>query len=380
VAWLSKDGDIVSKIISTCADDPEQDIFLLANNTKTGILVQNSNGFGLFAVNSINANDHFSWFDSSSNQSGDKIIFGGTWNPNGSWLSAQSNTLTNMYAVVASPDAKTVKFVSGIGTPSSGPSENKPFPPQTVLPVPDKGLPTDLGQLISTIFVWSLSIIGLVIFVRFFYAGFLWFTAAGNTTNVGKAKGIMKNAIYGTLVLFSAWLILNTINPDLVGGTFNLPGLPAGDTTGPGPGNTSCTDTVSLAKKYNEPSSIQNDPKLTALISCIKSKLPAGTALGEESTFDKSHPLCNYTRGNPVCGACSHAVNSCHYGGKSGSQGSLGIDFGEEKSGDKIIQAAIACGVPSGKARCENGSGARVSCSDTGATHIHISETSCDSN
>lgn len=94
------------------------------------------------------------------------------------------------------------------------------------LPVPSQGLPTDLGQLISAIFSWSLSIIGLVIFVRFFYAGFLWFTFAGNATNVGKAKDIMQNAVLGALVLFSAWLILNTINPDLVGGVLDLPGLP----------------------------------------------------------------------------------------------------------------------------------------------------------
>ena len=99
------------------------------------------------------------------------------------------------------------------------------FPPPLNLGVPSEGLPTDLGQLIEAIFSWSLSLIGLVIFVRFFYAGFLWFTAAGNTNRTGQAKDIMKNAIYGALILFSAWLILNTINPDLVGGGFDLPGL-----------------------------------------------------------------------------------------------------------------------------------------------------------
>ena len=114
---------------------------------------------------------------------------------------------------------------SGSGAPVA------PFPPSTTLPVPSEGLPTDLGQLIEAIFTWSLRLIGLVIFVRFFYAGFLWFTAAGNSSNVANAKKIMKNAVYGALVLFSAWLILNTINPDLVGGKFDLPGLPAGQST-----------------------------------------------------------------------------------------------------------------------------------------------------
>ena len=42
------------------------------------------------------------------------------------------------------------------------------FPPPLNLGVPSEGLPTDLGQLIGAIFSWSLSLIGLVIFVRIF--------------------------------------------------------------------------------------------------------------------------------------------------------------------------------------------------------------------
>ena len=257
--------------------------------------------------------------------------------------------------------------------------QGAPFPPANNLPVPSRGLPTDLGQMIGAIFIWSLGLIGLVIFVRFFYAGFLWFTAAGNASNVSKAKDIMWNAVYGTLILFSAWLILNTINPDLVRGTLNLPGLPATQNVAPSSGGAICSDTAAIARKYNEPATAQNDPKLTALISCIKSKLP-GVNLGSEFTTDQSKSICNLTRGNTECGTCSHTVNSCHYGGRTGVQGALAVDFGNEDSGDRIIEAAINCGVPATKARCENSSGNRVVCSDTNATHVHISETSCDAN
>lgn len=85
--------------------------------------------------------------------------------------------------------------------------------------------PTDLGQLIQQIFTWSLAVLGIAVFVMFFYAGFLWLTAAGNTARVGEAKDRMTNAIFGAILLLSAYLILNTINPDFVENSFNLPGL-----------------------------------------------------------------------------------------------------------------------------------------------------------
>lgn len=90
--------------------------------------------------------------------------------------------------------------------------------------IPSAGLP-GFGQLIGTIFTWSLNVLGIVVFVMIFYAGFKWFTAAGNTARVNEAKAQISNAILGAIILLAAWIILYTINPDLVGGTFTLPGI-----------------------------------------------------------------------------------------------------------------------------------------------------------
>ena len=111
------------------------------------------------------------------------------------------------------------------------------IPPQVTTTPPTQGLPTDLGQLISQIFTWSLGILGISVFVMFFYSGFLMLTAAGNTSKWGEAKNHMTNAIFGAILLLSSYLILYTINPDFVSNTVNLPGL---GTTTPGtnpPGN-----------------------------------------------------------------------------------------------------------------------------------------------
>ena len=99
------------------------------------------------------------------------------------------------------------------------------FQAQPVSAPPTQGLPTNLGQLISQIFTWSLGILGISVFVIFFYSGFLWLTAAGNTSKIGEAKTHMTNAVFGAILLLSSYLILYTINPDFVSSTVNLPGL-----------------------------------------------------------------------------------------------------------------------------------------------------------
>ncbi|OGM98806.1 MAG: hypothetical protein A2915_01480 [Candidatus Yanofskybacteria bacterium RIFCSPLOWO2_01_FULL_41_34] len=106
------------------------------------------------------------------------------------------------------------------------PSQNtRSFSSNPSIKAPTDGIPTDLGGLIQQIFTWSLSILGISVFVMFFYSGFLWLTAAGNTAKIGEARTHMTNAIFGAILLLSAYLILYTINPDFVKNTVNLPGL-----------------------------------------------------------------------------------------------------------------------------------------------------------
>jgi len=101
-----------------------------------------------------------------------------------------------------------------------GSSFGQPIRPE----IPTEGLPT-FGALVETIFTWSLNILGIVVFVMIFFAGFKLFTAAGNTAKLNEAKSQITNAVTGAIILLAAWIILYTINPDLVGGTFTLPGI-----------------------------------------------------------------------------------------------------------------------------------------------------------
>jgi len=84
---------------------------------------------------------------------------------------------------------------------------------------------TNLGQLISGSLSYAVYGVGVAIFVMILYAGFLWMTSAANPGNIAVAKRYMTNAIIGAVLLLSSYIILYTINPDLVGGTVTLPGI-----------------------------------------------------------------------------------------------------------------------------------------------------------
>ncbi len=89
--------------------------------------------------------------------------------------------------------------------------------------LPCVGKDIGLGDCISGIYSWSLAIVGIAAFLSIVYGAWGVVTAFGNTGKVGEATNRISNAVLGIILLFSSYLILKTINPDLVGGTVNLP-------------------------------------------------------------------------------------------------------------------------------------------------------------
>jgi len=75
---------------------------------------------------------------------------------------------------------------------------------------------TSIPDLITYIYNLAFWIVGLALFFAFFSAGIKWILAGPNITSVGKAKTQMTNAVIGFIILLASWLILNTINPELV--------------------------------------------------------------------------------------------------------------------------------------------------------------------
>lgn len=249
----------------------------------------------------------------------------------------------------------------------------------------------DLFRLADNVIHFTLEgLIPPVAAVLFIAAGLMIVLAGANQSMYAKGIAIFKNTFWGLVIIFASWLIVNTFIQSFgpiqaQGGSWFrftceggviIPSVP--------PGPRLCSDPAGLAAENNTAYPEQNAPELNQLISCIQRNLP-GENLGSISTYDVNDSkapnsrLCNFTRGKKICGDCSHEINSCHYGGSSGSQGALAVDFGNEDIGDRMIGAAVLqCGAKNG--RCEDSKGNFVSCLSSRATHVHINSRSCDRN
>ena len=62
----------------------------------------------------------------------------------------------------------------------------------------------------------SLEFAGVLAFAMIVYAGFQYLTSGGNTAQQKDAQERITNAIIGIILLFAFWIILNTINPDIL--------------------------------------------------------------------------------------------------------------------------------------------------------------------
>ena len=94
----------------------------------------------------------------------------------------------------------------------------------------------------SQLFWFLLSAAIILALVMMVIGGVEYVGAAGNTSFLGDAKDRIINALLGLILALAAWLILNTINPELVNFQLDIEGLPTGPANpgGPNPsGNTS---------------------------------------------------------------------------------------------------------------------------------------------
>ncbi len=83
-----------------------------------------------------------------------------------------------------------------------------------------------LGRYIQAIYNYGLSIAGILAAVVMMAGGLLWLTSGGSENKISQAKTMIFSSIVGLLILFSSWMILNTINPNLLKiQTIKLPAL-----------------------------------------------------------------------------------------------------------------------------------------------------------
>jgi len=86
--------------------------------------------------------------------------------------------------------------------------------------IPGFGRPGDWPSYILSVYQFGIWTIGISAMLMVMIGGYMYLISAGNAASAGKAKGVITDAITGLILALTAWLILHTINPNLV----NLPG------------------------------------------------------------------------------------------------------------------------------------------------------------
>jgi len=74
---------------------------------------------------------------------------------------------------------------------------------------------TTVTGMVKYFYEWGIALGGLATFFALVMGGFQYLTSMGEPAKITEAKGRIQSAVYGLVLLLGAWLILNTINPEL---------------------------------------------------------------------------------------------------------------------------------------------------------------------
>ncbi|MEK7560931.1 MAG: pilin [Patescibacteria group bacterium] len=125
-----------------------------------------------------------------------------------------------------------------------------------------------LSQLLAALYKFGIGIAGIGAFLMIVAGGVRYMASAGNPHQIGEARKMIRNAFIGLAIALLSFLILYTINPDLVrvGANIQLPALPGASSSqapqqpqGPVSGNLgdSCRDGAECISYYCNPSSLR---------------------------------------------------------------------------------------------------------------------------
>ena len=117
-----------------------------------------------------------------------------------------------------------VSYAPGTARPATVTSLSSSFrsSPAAVAPVAAPSTPSALvdtakfAQVLSRIYIFALGISGLFAVAMSVFGGYLVMSARGNGAQVSKGKDYIISSLTGMVLLMASFLILNTINPDLI--------------------------------------------------------------------------------------------------------------------------------------------------------------------
>lgn len=100
----------------------------------------------------------------------------------------------------------------GVATSPTGPSQT-PQGPSVVTPP---------STYLANLYLWFLGFVGIAALFAFVRGGVAYMFGGVSPAAIGEAKKWISNGIWGIAIAAASYLLLNTINPDLVRHGFNL--------------------------------------------------------------------------------------------------------------------------------------------------------------
>ena len=79
-----------------------------------------------------------------------------------------------------------------------------------------EGTTKPIADYIQAIYKYAIGVVAILATVVMMIGGVVWITAGGNQNRVGEAKQYISGSLTGLVLVFCSYMILNTINPDLV--------------------------------------------------------------------------------------------------------------------------------------------------------------------
>ncbi|MBN2853947.1 hypothetical protein JXK06_00190 [Patescibacteria group bacterium] len=196
-----------------------------------------------------------------------------------------------------------------------------------------------ISKYVSAIYNYGLTVGGILAALMLMAGGLLWLTSGGDSSRVSKAKGLISGSITGLIILFSAYMILYEVNPEL---TVLKPIIINSDT-----GSAAFSSTIVTDGWEWDPGIINQigdaSPELSNFINCMRNNLPNN--IGRISSISDNNFIGKLTLCESNCSGCVHSCGSCHYGGGLGTNKSYAIDFGDEENKTTLVKAANICGV-----------------------------------
>ncbi len=95
---------------------------------------------------------------------------------------------------------------------------NQPATYQPMEPIPgtEAGQQSTFPQYVQALYKFGVWAVGIASLLMISVGGFMYFTSAGNNSKMEQAKNVIYDALYGLIAVLVAWVVLHTINPDLV--------------------------------------------------------------------------------------------------------------------------------------------------------------------